>query len=248
MNLKRFIAVLLLMIVFAGVYATASKQPSRPELLAGAKSIESDEALQEWVNFYYLHPRPDLAVSAWKRMGQSKLFAEESLRPGFVAFFGALLKVNPSLGSQLLAETRDSDSRYVLAYAAWIADNDQGVKVLDALKAASPEGEKNGLKDLSYSEPPNLLEKPITSPYDLDALWSSFLATGDARYIERITSTLTWGGKDEAAEFIGERARRTLVENGVNHPKVIEICKAELATAKTPQKDLLEAVIKEAKQ
>jgi hypothetical protein len=247
--LKRFVAPLLLMIVLVGVCAMASKQPSRPELLAGVKSIESDGALQEWVNFYYVHPRPDLAVSAWKRLAQSKLFGEESLRPGFVAFFGALLKVNPSLGSQLLAETRDNDSRYVLAYAAWIADNDQSVKVLDALRAASPESEKNGLLDLTYREPPNLLEKPITGPYDLDALWSSFLATGDARYIERITSTLTWGGKnDEVAEFISERARRTLVENGSNHPKVIEICKAELATAKTPQKDLLEAVIKEARQ
>jgi hypothetical protein len=238
------------MIMFAGVCAMAAvRQPSRPELLAGAKSIESVEALQEWVNFYYVHPRPDLASSAWNRLAQSKSFADEALRPGFVAFFAALLRTTPSLGQQLLAETRDSDSRYVLAYAAWIADNDQGEKLLDALVKAAPEGEKNGLKDLSYSEPPNLLEKPITSPYDLDALWSSFLATGDARYIARITSTLTWGGKnDAAAGFISEQARRTLVENGSNHPKVIEICEAELATAKSPQKDLLEAVIKEAKQ
>ncbi len=247
--MKRAAVLLMTVVMCAGLAAQTGGQGPRPELLAGAKVIESDAALQEWLNFYYLHPRPDLAVSAWKRISLAQMFENAGMRPGLTAFFAELIRKNPGLGMQLLPEAHDEASRFVLAYAVWLANADESTAVLDALKAKASEEQGTGLKDMLYSTPPDLVAKPITSEWDLDGLWSSFFASGDSKYVEKIASALVLAEKaDPVSRNIASEARRSLLINGREHQRVREICSAELARVNEPEKDALAEVVKELKQ
>jgi hypothetical protein len=239
--------VVLLCAILAGAAEVA--RPSRPELLQGVKSIDDDAELQEWLTFYYLHPRPELTVSAWKRMAQAKLFSREDMRPGVVAFYAGLFRREPSLSMKLVPEVHDSDSRFVLASATWLTNADNAVDVIDALSKSAAPDEKAVLKDLTYRAPPDIATKPITSEWDLDALWGTFFATGADKYVQKISSALAWtSDPDPVRQSIAQEAHRTLVSNGVGHPRVLKICEADLSRATNPQKDALAAVLTEARE
>jgi hypothetical protein len=245
---KRALITLFVLACCIVAFAADVARPSHPELLQNVKSIDDDNALQEWLTFYYLHTHPELTVSAWKRMAQDKIFSREDLRPGMVGFYAALFRHEPSLGMKLVPEAHDADSRFVLATSTWLANSDNAVDIIDALaKTAQPE-EMSMLKDLTYRAPPDLMEKPITSEFDVDALWGTFFATGEAKYVERIASTLAWKSDDDPVHrAVAESARQTLVSNGVGHPRVLIICEADMAKAKNPEKDALAAVLAEAR-
>ena len=224
-------------------------RPSRPELLQGVKSIDNDAELEEWLTFYYLHPRPELTISAWKRMAQAKMFSREDLRPGLVSFYAGLFRREPSLSMTLVTEVHDADSRLTLASAAWLANTDNAVDVLDALSKNATPDEKSALKDLTYRTPPDIATKPITTEWNLDELWATFFATGADMYVQKISSTLAWAADpDPVRRNIAQEAHRTLVSNGVGHPRVLKICEADLSHATNPQKDALAAVLSEARE
>ena len=98
--------------------------------------------------------------------------------------------------------------------------------------------------------PPDFLKDTISSPSFLDALWGSFFATGDDRYVQRLISALpmldTKG--DVARMLIGGAAQWSLTSNAVQHPKVMEICEKELKTLPDDQKPTLEKIIESARE
>lgn len=231
------------------LYAEDVARPSHPELLQNTKSIDDDAELEEWLTFYYLHPRPELTVSAWKHMAQDKIFSREDLRPGMVAFYSALFRREPSLSMKLVPEIHDTDSRFVLATATWLTNADNAVDVIDALSKTARPDERSMLKDMTYRAPPDIATKPITSEWDIDALWGTFFATGEAKYVDRIASTLEWkSDPDPLHHSVAEAASRSLVSNGVGHPRVLIICEADMAKATNPQKDALAAVLSKARE
>ena len=247
--MKRVVVIIVVLACAILAGAAEVARPSHPELLQGAKSIDNTVQLEEWVTFYYLHPRPELTESAWKRMVQEKLFSREDLRPGLISFYAGLFRREPSLSLKLVPEVHDPDSRLTLASAVWLSNVDNAVDVIDAISKGATSDEKSTLKDMAYRTPPDIATKPIVTEWNLDELWGTFFATGTDMYVEKISSTLAWtSDPDPVRRSIAQEAHRTLVSNGVGHPRVLKICEAALSHATNPQKDALAAVLTEARE
>jgi hypothetical protein len=246
---KRVVTIIVVLACATLAGAAEVSRPSHPELLQGAKSIDNEVQLEEWLTFYYLHPRPELTESAWKRMAQAKMFSREDLRPGLISFYAGLFRREPSLSMKLVPEVHDADSRLTLASAVWLANADNAVDVIDAISKGATSDEKSSLKDMTYRTPPDIATKPITTEWNLDELWGTFFATGADMYVQKISSTLAWtSDPDPVRRSIAQEAHRTLVSNGVGHPRVLKICEADLSHATNPQKDALAAVLTEARE
>ena len=109
--------------------------------------------------------------------------------------------------------------------------------------------EKAYLKEMTYRTAPDLATSQIKSEGDLDALWATFFATGDKKYVQLVASTVGWSSdEDPVHRSIGEDARSTLVNNGSVHPRVLTVCEEELSRATNPQKEALAAVLSEARE
>src|ERR1019366_1352485 len=111
-------------------------------------------------------------------------------------------------------------------------------------------GFQEKVRVFSAKQPPNLLKDEITSPQFLDALWASFFATGDERYVWRLISALpmvdTKG--DVSKMLIGGAAQWSLTSNAIQHGRVMEICEAQLNTLPDDQKPALKKVIDSARE
>jgi len=226
---------------------------SNPAVIASAASVTTDEQLHEWLTYYYLHPRPDLTISAIHLMSGKGWLSKANPQSPLAAFLAQVFASNSDKTKAWLTELQASteDQRIMAALALWMAHN-RGSE--DTLKSEATKGSPSyqdyvrGL--LGDDRPPDFLKDTISSAGFLDALWGSFLATGDERYAQRVISALpmldTKG--DVTKMLIGGAARWSLTSNAVQHPKVMEICEAELKRLPDDQKPALQEVIKTARE
>ena len=92
--------------------------------------------------------------------------------------------------------------------------------------------------------PTNLLAALIGHPAHLDMLWSDFFATGEAAPITKIISALPL--RDSGAPpavLLSETAEWSLTSNSLQHKRVDQICRAELAHSEGTTRRLLERIV-----
>ncbi|MBZ5657847.1 MAG: hypothetical protein LAO56_21505 [Acidobacteriia bacterium] len=223
---------------------------SNPSLIASAKGITTDDEMHEWVTYYYLHPRPDLTVSAIQLMSKKGWLSKSSSQSPLAAF---LAQVFASNGDKLNAwvtelKTETEDQKIMAALALWMSHSSESKKLLEQMAVKGSASYQDYVKGLIRDDhPPDFLKDAISSPGFLDALWGSFFATGDERYVRRLISTLPLlSSKDTQNVLIGGAAQWSLASNAEQHPRVMEICKSELSKLPDDQKPVLEKVIESA--
>jgi|SRR5208282_1500389 len=242
----------ILIAVFCTLAISWPVAQSRPELIGAAKEITARDQVEEWLTYYYQHPRPDLLVSALRFMSKDGWLQKSDAQAPLVAFLSRVFIANPDRLKGWAADVANDseDEKVTVATALWMVDGDKSQEVLGAITRDGPATFQVKVKSLQANRPPDLLKDEINSPQFLDALWGAFFATGNERYVQRLISALPMldAEGDVMKMLIGGAAQWSLTSNAVQHPKVMEICEAELRILPEDQKPELTKIIKSARE
>jgi len=216
---------------------------------AAVKDIKTTSDLSRWMNYYYLHPQPDLTLTAVDYIQKNKL-ATPDARNSLIAFFSQLIAQNPQ---RLPAWTEHFKSmndgmKGILWTAMWQANTPESKKQLVIFtKSLNSEMQKATSK---MSSPVAIEKMPIDGPAVLDRLWSCFCATGKDKYVKRIIEVLPPPNTKRANEMMRAGAARwSLSSNAHQHKKVLAICmQVRQQTSDPILKKELTAVIEKAQK
>jgi len=242
--MRQFLAALaLVMVVAASAWADA-----RPELLKDVKVINTDAAASEFIDFYYLHPRPDLTLSALQYFSRNRMLERNTLLAPFSGFLSQVFRKNPEIAAQCARGLNSPAERKLLVYAVWLSGLENAPDLLKTIATGAPAEIGELVKQFTFQVPPDMLADPIRSPGSIDALWGAFFATGDRRYVEKVLSVLPWleDKRDQDRSEIGSAAGWSLATNAAKQPAVLEILQQNAKTAPEPNHHLIAEVLRQA--
>jgi hypothetical protein len=225
---------------------------SRPELIKSIDHITTKDQLSEWLNYYYVHPRPDLVVSAMQFMSTQGKLQEANAKTPYCVFLANVFAANAAKVETWFGELRSGpeDQKSALALVLWMTDTKGSQSLLKSLsKEGSPTFQEYVTELAADDHRPDFLHDEINSPGFLDALWVSFLVSGDERYVKRVISALPLiNDSDTGRMLIGGAAKWSLASNAFQHPKVMQICEAQLKELPDQQRAALAEVIQSARE
>jgi len=226
---------------------------SRPELIKSIDRITTEDQLNEWLTYYYLHPRPDLVVSAVQFMSKQGHLQEAHAQTPFCVFLAQVFSANAGELDTWFGQLRNGteDQKSALALTLWMVGSGSSKALLKSLSGDGSGGFQNYVGELLADDhPPDLLHDDIGNAGCLDALWASFFASGDERYVKRIIGALPLMNVhgDTGTMLIGGAARWSLASNAFQHPKGMQICEADMKELPKDQQPALAAVIQSAKE
>jgi len=181
---------------------------------AGTWAFTDGEALGQWLTYYYRNPEPSRVIDVIEAAGRDGSLEHDAKASitGFVA--GAVTK-EPSLLEAMadrfpeLTNTEQS----VVILGIWYSAAPGSAQTLRRIAGRSPQWAKAIEGQLAKGTP------VITH---LDSLWGYFMATGDEAPVLHVISYLKPGLRVQAM------ARWSLSSNAEQHPRVMEICRAQL--------------------
>lgn len=250
----RWSGFLLAFLLFIGVLPvpsvlaqTAPSAPSTPRV------FQTSEELSAWMAQYYKSPEPERVAQAMEFASQQGYFKKDSALPPFFGFLAGGFSKNWSatepVTERLLALVPQDQA--VLVLGLWYSGLPEAKAKLRELAPRMPTQEKL-IASLVNHEPLRLTEIPLEQgAWVLDALWGNFSATGDEAPVKRVIAALTWA--NATGNFaVGGAAKWSLTSNALKHPRVLEICRAELARqskeAGAPLAQVLREVAQQSKQ
>ena len=226
---------------------------SNPAVIASSASVTTEDQLHEWLTYYYLHPRPDLTISAIRLMSEKGWLSKANPQSPLAAFLAQVFASNSDKTKAWLTELQSGteDQKIMAALVLWMAHTSDSQPLLESVATKGSPSYQDYVRGLLRDDhPPDFLKDTISSAGFLDALWGSFFATGDERYVQRLISVLPMlDTKDDVTKMlIGGAARVSLTSNAVQHLRVMEICETELKKLPNDQKPALQEVIKTARE
>lgn len=198
---------------------------------AAPAPFASGPELGKWVTYYYLKPEPARAVEAIASASRLGLLKDGKSSPSMIGFLSGVVRKEPAVAREAASRlvSLPKAEQPVLALGLWYSGHPEAGKLLAGLSRSVPE-QKAMYDELSQNVAPKLDQVPLEQgPWVLDALWGSFMATGDERPVLRVMSALPWTDAqgDKARSLAGGAARWSLTANAVRHPRVLAICKAQ---------------------
>ncbi|MFN8656955.1 MAG: hypothetical protein U0105_11500 [Candidatus Obscuribacterales bacterium] len=212
------------------------------------KTISTDQDLNQWLTYYYLHPQPDLVVPATLLAEKKGYLSSETGGP-YMAFLSRIFAQNPTMVGDWLKQLDSIPARDkpMLWTAIYWSHTKESAAVLDQIAKSLPPKSQESLVE-QIAKPPEPIEKvTISSPAVLDMLWGAFFATGDEKYVKRLISVLPWEAqnKDLIKMQVGASARWSLTSNAEQHAKVLEICQ-QVRETDPAMRTVLDPVIEKA--
>jgi hypothetical protein len=210
----------------------------------GQRPFNSVDQLGQWITFYYQHPEPEKVPAALCFYMDTLYQSKPVTRAPMIGFFSTIFKNDPAIMKKAfddLATSGSLNARIFMINAANFTNTDEGRGLV---KRAGKEWKEPKIQWVigQLKPPPDLLTLPLTKKTYLDMLWAMFFATGDPAYVKKVISGLALldGTGDEIA--IGGAARWSLTSNALQHKKVHDICKMELAQSGGKNEHLAEAI------
>ncbi len=130
----------------------------------------------------------------------------------------------------------------------WYSGVPEARAILQELSSSMP-AQAARIRFLLATPAPHIVEiPPDQGAWVLDAWWGYFLATGEELPVRAVIAVLPWTQVrgDVGRLLIGGAARWSLASNAVQHDRVLEICKAQLAVQKPETAALLAEVVRSA--
>jgi hypothetical protein len=197
---------------------------------------------QQWLAHYYQNPRPEDFLTAVYSLSRSGYFESAGQPATAIGFFSTVFAQNPQNVNDWLVRTRElpSEHRRILAAAAWKAGHPAGARQLRELSANADDKLRADLEALLAAGPVPVVDSPVRSESSMNLQWGAFLASGEERHITNVLAALGSGQPNLAAS-----ARYTLAVNAAVHPRVFEICEAQLARQPEGIRSEVRAVLNE---
>ena len=192
---------------------------------ASAVDAGSAKPAWQWVSNYYHNPRPDDLPSAVHSLSRSGYFESVGQPAIAIGFFTTVFAQNPQRVDFWLAQTASlpEQHRRILAAAAWKSGSATGARLLREMSAHEDSALREQVRQLVINGSEPVGNTPVLSPSSMNLQWGAFLASGDERYIVNVLAALGSGQPGLATS-----ARFALAQNAVAHPRVLEICRAQL--------------------
>ena len=217
--------------------------------LNSARAIESADAQASgqqawrWVAHYYENPRPDDFVPAVYALSRSDYFETLGQPSIAIGFFATVFAQNPQRVDYWLRETGALPERHcrILAAAAWMAGHPAGARRLQEMGAAEDRPLREQLRELLARGSEPIVGTPVLSASSMNLQWGAFLASGDERHIVNVLAAL---GSDQPG--VASSARFALAQNAAAHPRVLDICRAQLEKQPAAIRAEVRAALREA--
>jgi hypothetical protein len=198
----------------------------------------------QWLAHYYQVPQSDQIVPAVFALSRSGYFEEPGQPATAIGFLSAVFAQNPDKVADWMAAFRDLPVAHqrLVASALWYSGLPGSDRQLRALaRNCSPEL-RGEFEQLLAQGAKAVRETPVLSESSLNLQWGAFLATGDSQHIVNALAAL---GSGEPG--LSTAARLALAEKAATHPRVYEICQAQLARQPANVRDQMRAALMEVK-
>lgn len=191
--------------------------------LATTSAAREEISPQAWLETYYIHQSPAQLTRAVKGLSRSGYFEKPGHTAVAIGFLSTVFAKYPEKVDGWLLELNDLPQSHhrLIAAALWQAGNPLGNELLEKLGAFS-EVRQDVLR-LANAKSTPVSDTPVLSPSSMNLQWGAFLATGSDRYVINILDAM---GNERPA--LDAAARVALAQNAATHPRVAEICRAQL--------------------
>lgn len=209
--------------------------------LVSSLAARADISAPAWLETYYLDPQPNELPHAVRELSRSGYLEQPGHSALAIGFLSTVFAKNPERVDRWLAELNGLpvEHQRLIAAALWQAGHPAGAELLNRLAQSS--SLRAEIQRLASRPSVAIADTPVLSPSSMNLQWGAFLATGDERHIVAILDGI---GSDRPA--LSTAARYALAQNAAAHPRVLEICRAQLAKQPGEAGDVLRAVLNDA--
>lgn len=191
--------------------------------LATTVALRAEVSAQAWLESYYLNPQPAELPRAVQNLGREGYFDRAENTAVAIGFLGTVFAQHPARVEGWLQQLAELPARHqrLLAAALWQAGHPLASDLLRKHSQTSPV--RSDVEKLASMPSQRIADTPVRSPSSMRLQWGAFLASGDERHIVGILDAF---GLNEPA--LNSAARMSLAQNAAAHPRVMEICRAQL--------------------
>ncbi|HWA10328.1 MAG TPA: hypothetical protein VG838_12820 [Opitutaceae bacterium] len=209
--------------------------------LASPFAARAEISAQASLETYYTNPQPAELPRLVQALSREGYFEKPGHTAVAIGFLATLFARNPERVDAWLLGFNGLPLAHhrLIAAALWQAGNPLGADMLRHLGEFTPV--RNEVARLADTPSIDVANTPVLSPSSMNLQWGAFLATGDERYIVNILDAL---GTDRPG--LDSAARYALAQDAAAHPRVFEICRAQLDKQPAEAKDVLRAALNEA--
>ena len=192
--------------------------------LAFSAAARAESSAQAWLETYYLNPRPAELSANVHSLSRTGWFDEEGHTAISIGFLSGVFAANPQRVNGWLEDLADLPltHRRLIAASLWQAGNPMGAEMLK--RFAKNSVVRNEVLELASRSSTPVSNTLVVSTSSMNLQWGAFLASGNERHVVAILDGM---GNDRAGLDIS--ARQTLAQNAVAHPRVLDICRAQLS-------------------
>lgn len=198
----------------------------------------------QWLAHYYQAPQTDQVVPAVFALSRNGYFEEAGQRATAIGFLSAVFAQNPDKVDDWMAAFRDLPAAHqrLVASARWYSGLPGGDRSLRLLAQQSSPAVRSEVEQLLAQGVASVRSTPVRSEASLNLQWGAFVATGESQHILNALAALGSGepGLSTAARF-------ALAEKAAAHPRVYEICQAQLAQQPADVQNQMRAALADAK-
>ncbi len=232
--MRRFLAVLMLVITAATAASAAAPRPkSRPQQPPPVPMTSSQDILR-WINNYRQKPEPHRLPMTVQAMSKLALFKDLDSAGVYVGFTAGVLGANPNLAEKLVAQMfpMPPEDQVVIVRAIAYSGLPEWKALLGKFVERMP-ARKVLIEHYLYGKGQTLMNLQLdTTPAALDTLWGYYFATGSTEHVGRILTTLPWSknGDDVEKLTLGNMAKWTLANNALQDKDLLDYLKQEMNT------------------
>ena len=211
--------------LFRVLFATGSTLVALSSLQAVDSGSQLSRPAWQWVTNYYQNPRPDDLLPAVHSLSRSGYFESVGQPAVAIGFFTTVFAQNPQHVNYWLAHTASlpEQHRRILAAAAWKSGSATGARLLREMSSSDNPELREEVRQLLLTGSEPVGNTPVLSASSMNLQWGAFLASGSELHIINVLTALGSGQPGLATS-----ARYALAQNAVAHPRVLEICRAQL--------------------
>jgi hypothetical protein len=206
--------------------------------LASSSAAGAAPSAQAWLETYYLDPQPVRVPAVFQTLSRDGYFDRPGNLPIAIGFFATVFAQNSASVDRWLLELTDLPLRHhrLLAAVLWQAGHPLGAELMHALGEHSPL--RYEIQRLAQLEGRTVAETPVRSKSSMNLQWGAFLASGQESYLLNIFEAI--GANESGLDLTAQAA---LAQHASDHPRVMEICRDQLARAPQELQPVLRAVV-----
>jgi hypothetical protein len=193
---------------------------------------------QAWLETYYLEPEPARVTEVFQTLSREGYFERPGNLPIAIGFFSTIFAQHPHRVDRWLLEFRELPLKHhrLLAAILWQAGHPLGSELMHALGEDSPL--RFEIQRLAQLEGRTVADTPVLSKSSMNLQWGAFLASGQDRYLLNIFEAI-----GASVPGLDATAQAALARHAVDHPRVLEICREQLAREPGELSSTLRAVV-----